>query len=324
MLAVILAAGKGKRLNPLNQHRSKAMQPILGMPILGRVLEDLYAHGIDDFIVVLNPTDNRAYYYLDNEINLPINIKIVDQDEPLGTGHALLQASPFIQSNFLLTACDNLVLSDELGLFIERWKQSKSCDALLALMKVPREQIPHTGIVQLDGSRILNIYEKPTLEQAPSDIASLPLYIFSPLILDHLTSITISSRSEFELQDAIQEIIDLNADVQGFHLSCRLSLTSPKDLLQINLEYLNRERPPYLYINSTAIGTNTHFIPPVHIEAGVIIGTNCIIGPCVYMEKGSVAGDDIRIQHSTVLEGGEVASSTKLSEGLVTTGGLLP
>jgi NDP-sugar pyrophosphorylase family protein len=85
----------------------------LGTPILGRVLEDLYAHGIDNFIVVLNPADDRAYSYLEGEINLPVKIKIVGQDEPLGTGHALLQAAAYIRSNFLLTACDNLVLLDE-------------------------------------------------------------------------------------------------------------------------------------------------------------------------------------------------------------------
>jgi len=319
MLAVILDAGTGKRLKPLTQNRSKAMQPILGTPILGRVLEDLYAHGIDNFIVVLNPADDLVRNYLANELFLPVNIEIVDQDEPLGTGHALLQAAHLIQSNFLLTACDNLVLFDELGLFIERWKRSKSCDALLALMQVPQEQIPHTGIVQVDGRRILQIYEKPTLEKAPSDIASLPLYIFSPLILEHLKSLTISPRSEFELQDAIQGMIDQNAGVQGFHLSRRLSLTSPKDLLQINLEYLNRMRPPYLYIQSRVIGANTRFIAPVHIEDGVMIGSNCIIGPGVYMEKGSASGDGTRIRVSIVLEGGEIPNGTNVSKKLVAT-----
>jgi NDP-sugar pyrophosphorylase family protein len=324
MLAVILAAGTGKRLKPLTQNRSKAMQPILGMPILGRVLESLYAHGINDFIVVLNPADDLACTYLANELLLPVNIEIVDQDDPLGTGHALLQAAPLIQSNFLLTACDNLVLFDELGLFIERWRQAKSCDALLALMKVTPEQVSQTGIVELDGTRVIYIHEKPEPEYAPSNTASLPLYIFSPLILDHLSLLTISPRSEYELQDAIQGMIDQNADVQGFQLSRRLSLTSPKDLLQINLEYLNRMRPPYLYIQSRAIGANTRFIPPVHIEAGTMIGSNCIIGPGVYMEKGGVAEDDTRIQHSIVLEGGDVPNGTTVSKKLVTTEGYIP
>lgn len=317
MLAVILAAGKGERLGPLAKKRSKAMQPILGMPILGWVMESLYSHGLDDFIVVLNHSDELAYSYLEGKLRLPVNLRIVKQDEPLGTGHALLQAAPFIRSNFLLSACDNLVLLDELGLFIERWGRFKSCDALLALIKVPREQIPHTGIVQLDGSRILNIFEKPTLEQAPSDTASLPLYIFSPLILDHLRSLTISPRSEYELQDAIQGMIDQNADVLGFHMSTRLSLTTPKDLLQINLECLNREHPPYLYIRSSTIGVNTRLIPPVHIENGVFIGSNCIIGPEVYIEKGSHLGDRVTVEKSIVLEGAELHDDMRINDAII-------
>lgn len=317
MLAVILAAGSGKRLGPLTQKRSKAMQPILGMPILGRVMESLYAHGIEDFIVVLNPFDDKAFKYLKEKLVFPINLMIIKQDEPLGTGHALQQAAPFIQDSFLLSASDNLLLFDELGTFIEHWMSNKSFDALLALMEVSQDQIPHTGIVKLEGRRITNIHEKPELDKAPSNIASLPFYILSTKILHHLNSLKISPRSEYEIQDAIQDMIDQNADVRGFYVSQRLSLTTPDDFLQINRYFLRREHPPYLNIQTHAIGTDTRFIPPVHIESGVTIGSNCIIGPEVYIEKGTHLGDRVSVEKSIVLEGAELPDDTIIRDEFI-------
>ena len=71
MQAVILAAGIGTRLYPLTQNRSKAMQPVLGMPIVGRVMENLLEHQIEDFILVVNPNDNQTLRYLQEEFPLP-------------------------------------------------------------------------------------------------------------------------------------------------------------------------------------------------------------------------------------------------------------
>ena len=293
------------------------MQPILGMPILGRVIDSLCAHGINDFIVVLNPSDDQAHRYLQKELKFPVNLKLVCQDQPIGAGHALQQAAPFIQGSFILSACDNLIMEDELGFFLDHWRSAGPLNGLLALMEVTQDQIPHTGIVELDGRRVINILEKPNLEKAPSNTASLPLYVLSPKILEHIHLLTISPRGEYELQSAIQMMIDREGDVLGFHVSQRLSLTNPADLLQINRDYIRRERSPYQNVQSKRIGENSHFIPPVHIEAGTVIGTNCTIGPEVYIEKGSYIGNDVTVQKSIVLEGAELPDGAKVNEELV-------
>lgn len=127
----------------------------------------------------------------------------------------------------------------------------------------------------------------------------------------------ISPRLEYELQDAIQNMIDQNADIQGFPISQRLSLTTPEDLLLINRDFLSRERPPYLNIQSNSIGVKTRFIPPVHIETGVTIGSNCIIGPEVYIEEGTSIGDRVTAEKSIVLEGAELPDNVKISDTIV-------
>ena len=63
MQAVVLAAGKGSRLNPITLNRSKAMLPILGKPIVERVMEKLVRNGIREFVIVISPKDEEVEKY---------------------------------------------------------------------------------------------------------------------------------------------------------------------------------------------------------------------------------------------------------------------
>ncbi len=75
MQGVILAAGKGSRLHPITVGRSKAMVPILGKPIVERVMEMLAENGIDDFILVVSPGDRDIVRYFNRESKLDAEVK---------------------------------------------------------------------------------------------------------------------------------------------------------------------------------------------------------------------------------------------------------
>src|SRR3990167_3828075 len=108
MQAVILAAGKGKRLKPFTDTHSKAMAPIAGKPIVHRVIDKIYCAGIKDFVVVIAPSDIELKKYLLKKIP-EIQISIAYQNEQLGMGHALKCAMDFVKNDFLVSACDTLV-----------------------------------------------------------------------------------------------------------------------------------------------------------------------------------------------------------------------
>ncbi|MFQ5858328.1 MAG: sugar phosphate nucleotidyltransferase, partial [Anaerolineae bacterium] len=205
---VILAAGKGSRLHPITTRRSKAMLPILGQPIVERVMEGLWDNGVDTFILVVSPDDADIVGYFTQESPLADHVTFVEQRERLGMAHALQQAAPHIQGPFVLSACDNLVPRDHIAELISSHHADPSRQATLSLMHVPPALIGRTGIVALDGGWVTRIVEKPELHQAPSDVASLPLYVFKPRILDYLHDVPLSPRGEYELQDAIQMLID--------------------------------------------------------------------------------------------------------------------
>jgi UDP-N-acetylglucosamine diphosphorylase / glucose-1-phosphate thymidylyltransferase / UDP-N-acetylgalactosamine diphosphorylase / glucosamine-1-phosphate N-acetyltransferase / galactosamine-1-phosphate N-acetyltransferase len=297
--AVILAAGKGSRLHPITLNRTKAMVPILGKPIVERVMETLVANGIRKFILVISPEDQEVERYFRDHSALPAEIQFVTQPERLGMANALTLAAPFLNGPFLMSACDNLTPPEHVAALLATHKAEKAA-ATLSLMPVDLALVQRTGVVDIREKRIYRIVEKPLPAEAPSNIASLPLYIFSPQLLDHLPQVKSSSRGEYELQDAIQMLIDQGGYVTGVFTESRLQLTNADDLLALNLHYLTTGNDtPQLAPRS--VGQNTYLITPLRVEENTTIGPGCTIGPRVYIERNCHIGANVLIKDAVIL-----------------------
>jgi bifunctional UDP-N-acetylglucosamine pyrophosphorylase/glucosamine-1-phosphate N-acetyltransferase len=316
MQSVILAAGKGSRLNPITTRRSKAMLPILGKPIVERVMETLAHNGVDDFILVVSPDDRYITNYFRRESRLEAEVRFVYQPQRLGMANALMCAAPLIEADFVLSACDNLLPEGEITRLLAAWRAQPRPNAVLTLMRIPPEQVVSSGIVDMQGGWVQRIVEKPTLEQAPSDIASLPLYCLPESVLEYLPQIQPSERGEYELQDAIQMLIERQGRVRGVMVPERLTLTRPADLLKINRHYLTAgDNKPQL--QPQTVGPNTHLITPLHIEAGTVIGANCTIGPNVYIERDCRIGEGVRLRDAILLREAQVPDRSEICDEVV-------
>jgi NDP-sugar pyrophosphorylase family protein len=306
--AVILAAGRGKRLHPVTANRTKAMAPILGKPIVERVMDTLVANGVHDFVLVTSPDDTEIVDYFTCKSKIGAEVVLVPQPQPLGMGHALLQAAPYIHGDFVLSSCDNIVTEDEVGRMLNYW-QRNHLNGILTLLQVGPEEIVRMGIVEWDGKQIIRIVEKPSLERAPSNLGSVPLYMFSHRLLEYLPGIKPSPRGELELQDAMQPLIEVDSAVHGLMLKDRIDLTLPEDLLRLNIHYLNMGSPQ-IKIDQNIIGRDTEIIAPVYFDPEVSIGENCAIGPNVYLEQGCKIGNNVKLESVVVLRGREVHAGT--------------
>jgi NDP-sugar pyrophosphorylase family protein len=316
MQGIILAAGRGERLRPITLSRSKAMAPVLGKPIVERVMEDLVAQGVDEFVVVASPDDHEIKHHFGQESELQAGVRIVHQTERLGMAHALQCAAPLVRGDFVLSACDNLVAAEHVGRLMAAWHRSPRPNALLTLMPVEPEQVSKGAVVDMEGPWVTRIVEKPRPEEAISNIYSLPLYCFSPRILDYLSQVPRSPRGEYELQDAIQMFIEGEGRVSGVIIPGRLTLTQPQDLLTINRHYLETMAPPIHFAPRT-LGQHTHLIPPLHVEGDTVIGRNCTIGPNVYVEQGCRIGRGVTLTNAVILGGTAVPDGTTIQDQVV-------
>jgi NDP-sugar pyrophosphorylase family protein len=210
-----------------------------------------------------------------------------------------------IEADFLLTACDNLYEKDSIS-DLYRAHQNGQSDGTMCLLKMKKEEIAgKSAAVYAEQGRIARIVEKPQLEEIQTDLASIPLYIFTPRLLNYLPRVKPSRRGEYELQDAIQMLIDDGGKLGYTITESRRTITKPEDLLSINLEMLRQREP--------APAPN---ILGVEIEAPVLIEENCKvlagsrIGPNVYIARGCTIGQNCRLSNCLVLSDTTVPEKT--------------
>ena len=314
MQAVILAAGFGKRLRPVTKSRSKAMVPVLGRPLVERALLPLVAIGVREFIFVVSPEDREIRKYFSHRTTLDISVKFVVQEERLGMAHALGMAAPFLSGRFLVSACDSLINELDARALLAK---GGDADAALSLLDVPREMVSKSAAVEMEGDRIRRIVEKPLPHEAPSLTVSLPHYVFSLRLLDFLSHLEESPRGEYEIQDAIQALINEGSKVVGVRAAARLQVSTPEDLLLLTRRLLLEGEEPKCF-KPLKVGSNSKFFEPLRVESGVEIGDECSVGPEVFLESGCRIGDRAVVRRSIVLRGGRIAAGETVEDRVVT------
>ncbi len=306
MQIVVLAAGRGTRLRPVTENRSKAMAPVLDRPLVERALAPWVANGLTDAIFVVGPEDDeiRAVFRPGNALG--VAVRFVVQEERRGMAHALGLAAPSLRGDFCLTACDSLVPTDHTADLLAAHRDGT---AVLSLMDVPEAMVARSASVELDGMRIRRIVEKPNRGEAPSNTVSLPHYVLPQRLLDILPDLEPSERGEIELQDGIQRLIDEDRPVVGVRTLSRLQVSNPDDLLHVNLEELAKGEEAAV-VHSATVSGDAELIGRLRIDREVVVGRRCVIGPNVFLERGCALGDDVTVRNSVVLRGARVADGS--------------
>ena len=159
MKAVILCAGYGTRMEPYTKEYQKVMIPIHGKPILEFLIQSIKKAGIQDFIIVVGFRKEQIMDYFNEGKSLGIKIEYVRQDDPNGTGGALLLCEPLINEKyFFLTWGDTLVASEIYEKVIKMRDEENERFVLVANFV----DDPFRGAaVYLDGNYCRRIIEKP-------------------------------------------------------------------------------------------------------------------------------------------------------------------
>ncbi|MCB1215975.1 NTP transferase domain-containing protein [bacterium] len=211
MKGLILAAGRGSRLAPLTDTVSKPLLPLANRPLIDYPLQQLLTAGITEIGIVANP-DNRPE--LEAALaHIPAQLEYIIQPEPLGLAHAVGCARPFCgQSDFVLLFADNVFLQPlEHGLQV--WREQRP-DCVLHTLEV--EDPRAFGVAVLDGQRVIDLEEKP--RNPRSNHAVIGIDIFRPSIFAAIDSIAPSARGEYEITDAMMELVRRASNVQAVPL----------------------------------------------------------------------------------------------------------
>ena len=199
MKAMILAAGKGTRVQPITHVIPKPMIPILQKPVMEFLLELLREHGFNEIMVnVSHLAEEIENYFRDGQrfgvqIAYSFEGRIEDGEligQALGSAGGLKKIQnfqPFFDDTFVVL-CGDALIDLNLTEAVKRHRE-KGALASLVTKRVPREQVSSYGVVVTDDQgRVLSFQEKPSVEEAASDMINTGIYIFEPQIFDYIPS----------------------------------------------------------------------------------------------------------------------------------------
>jgi len=242
--AVFPVAGLGSRFLPVTKANPKEMLPIVDKPLIQYAVEEAVRAGITHMIFITSSSKRAIEDHFDNHFELEtrlqeqgkdkllalvksisppgIQFTYVRQHQPLGLGHAILCAEHVVGDEpFAVLLADDLIddlQSPCLTAMVDYFKRDG--ESVLAVQPVPWEDIHQYGVVNIKDSNlgysaIQAMVEKPTREQASSNLAAVGRYIFTPAIFACLRQTESDHRGEIQLTDGIQRLLT-QARVQAF------------------------------------------------------------------------------------------------------------
>jgi len=307
MKAVIIAAGKGKRLSPITSTTPKPMIPIGGKPLLEHSILSLREVGITEILIIVGYRENIIKDYFGDGIN-KFNVKI--DYIYLGTAHAVGFAKDFVgEDNFLLMYGDLLTDPKVFEEIIISYKKDQT-EGLISLFEVSHPQ--EYGIISLDSAGYVeSITEKPSLDLELGNLANAGIFIFNPLIFKAVEKTEPSIRKELEFTDSMRILInDLNGKIKGYVIKDLFwsDIGLPWHLLDANKFLLNNIKQDIKgkveenvqIIGDVRIGKNTLIRSGSYIIGPCYIGENSLIGPNAFIRPFTSIGDDCHIGMSEI------------------------
>lgn len=232
--AVFPAAGLGTRFLPATKASPKEMLPLVDKPLIQYVIEESVASGIESILIITGRDKSAIENHFDISFELEqllkergkdamfeqvraisdiAQISYTRQKQALGLGHAIYQAKDFVGNEpFAALLADDIVDSEipALQQMVEVYEKYNA--PVIATMQVEGEDISRFGVIDADEVepnvfKIKDMVEKPAFKDAPSDLAIIGRYIFTPDIFAAIEQTTPGSGGEIQITDAMRILL---------------------------------------------------------------------------------------------------------------------
>ncbi|HMM79789.1 MAG TPA: UTP--glucose-1-phosphate uridylyltransferase GalU [Pyrinomonadaceae bacterium] len=232
--AVFPAAGLGTRFLPATKASPKEMLPLVDKPLIQYSVEEAVASGIESLLIITGRDKAAIENHFDISFELEELLKDKNKDElfeqvrsisdiarisytrqkqALGLGHAIYQAKDFVGDEpFAALLADDVIDAERpaLAQMIDVYERFEA--PVIATMQVEGEAISRFGVIDADEVeagvyRIKGMVEKPAFENAPSDLAIVGRYIFTPDIFEAIEETKPGSGGEIQITDAMQKLL---------------------------------------------------------------------------------------------------------------------
>ena len=271
--AVIPVAGLGTRMLPATKAIPKEMLPIVDRPMIQYIINECVDAGIKEIVLVTHSSKNAIENHFDKSFELEttlenrvkrqlldeiqaicprdVTIMHVRQGETKGLGHAVLNARPIIGNEPFVVVLPDVILDDasadlkkeNLAAMLTRFYEVGHSQVMVE--PVPMAKVSSYGVVDCDGhqlkvgeSKVMTaVVEKPSVEDAPSNLAVVGRYVLTEQIWDLLECTPPGAGGEIQLTDAIASLMKIET-VEAFHISGKSHDCGSKlGYMMTNVEY---------------------------------------------------------------------------------------
>ncbi|MBI4259238.1 MAG: UTP--glucose-1-phosphate uridylyltransferase GalU [Actinobacteria bacterium] len=261
--AVIPAAGLGTRFLPATKAQPKEMLPIVDKPAIQYVVEEAVRAGIPDILIISGRGKRTIEDHFDRSFELEhyleakgkqdvlrdvlavsdlASIHYIRQRDPLGLGNAVAVAEPHVGGEPFAVLLGDDIMTESNPLLAEMLKvHERYGRSVIAVQEVPRDQIGLYGSVEPewvedDLARVVSVVEKPSPDEAPSNLAAIGRYVLTPEIFDALRRIGPGRGGEIQLTDAINLLAQEQAVYAHVFEGGRYDIGNKVDYLKATVE----------------------------------------------------------------------------------------
>jgi len=237
--AVFPAAGLGTRFLPATKAQPKEMLPLVDKPIIQYGVEEAVASGVDNIILVTGRGKNAIEDHFDVSVELEtfleargkreqaaeirkisnlINFAYVRQGEPLGLGHAVLVTRELVGDEpFAVILADDVIDAEPPAVrqLVDVFERLDG--PVLAVERVPQDDISNYGVIAIDKEasaslgpgvyQVRDLVEKPSRDEAPSNLAIIGRYVLTPDIFPALAATKSDRTGEIQLTNGLRELL---------------------------------------------------------------------------------------------------------------------
>ncbi|SFV70057.1 Mannose-1-phosphate guanylyltransferase [hydrothermal vent metagenome] len=249
MKAMILAAGRGTRVQPLTDTLAKPMLPILGIPVMELIILRLKANGFKDIVINTSYLSETIEDYFKNGEELGVNISYsfegninngIREGKAVGSaaGMKKIQIETSFFDDTFLVICGDAIIDADLEQAIKLHKMRGGIASIL-LKKVPKSSVWKYGVVELStSSKVVSFQEKPDINDARSNLVNTGIYIFEPEVLSY-----IPDTGDYDIgSDLFPKLVQNNIAIYGLNLPFQwIDIGTLNDYYNANLMALNNK-----------------------------------------------------------------------------------
>jgi UDP-N-acetylglucosamine diphosphorylase / glucose-1-phosphate thymidylyltransferase / UDP-N-acetylgalactosamine diphosphorylase / glucosamine-1-phosphate N-acetyltransferase / galactosamine-1-phosphate N-acetyltransferase len=319
---VVMAAGRGTRMDPLTRTRPKVLLPVAGRPLMEHLLLAGKEAGFRRFTLVVHEgQDHVRARYAQGFQGLPV--AFVDQGKPQGTGHAVASLAGHVDGAFVLASGDSFLSAADLAKL-----RGAPGNAVAGRNMADARAY---GLLSIEGGKVMGILEKPA---SGGGAVNAGAYRFEADVVERCRRLKPSPRGELELTDAVTALAKDGHAAAYVETASWMEAGRPWDLLDLQAHLMAGLKTRI----DGDVGDRVDLVGPVVVEAGakvlngcriegpVWIGADAKVGPNAYLRPSTALGakthigGSVEVKNSIVGDGSNVPHLSYVGDSVIGSG----